>query len=340
MKLSEKNLLSMPYHQHIQPLMQMSIQMLIQSLVQSLIQVLALTLLVSKFAYAESSLVNVETTKDATSNIVIAKNLSQIPLTLTLNLSSSTNITSSTSWPIIRLLQAGETAELVRVSAADNSQAYAFQYLYRYQIGQPNVQAAPGAKYLVPFISTKAFQVMQAADGPIFSHHDIAAKNAIDIPMPIGTTVIASRGGYVIENVNQFSDNGQATSDFLSKANYICILHDDGTWAIYVHLKQFSSRVAIGQKIAAGMPIALSGNSGFSTEPHLHFALQKNENGNTVSFPIQFWGESTGVVIPRYHSWLTSAGVLPSRPKTKHSAKECTENAMIDETTLRCMRGQ
>ena len=253
------------------------------------ILILILTLFYLPISHAESSFVHLETIKERGESIVMAKNTSQIPMTVTLNLTNSSNIASSASWPVIRLISAGETREMVRVSAANKQQAYSFYDEYYYQIGQPNAQAAPSAKYLVPFIFNRALQVSQAADGPIFSHHDVASKYAIDIPMPMGTTVVAMRSGYVIENVNTFSDNGRAMPEFADKANYISILHDDGTWALYVHLKQFSSRVAVGQKITAGTPIALSGHSGFSTEPHLHFALQKNANGTIVSFPIQCW---------------------------------------------------
>jgi len=289
-------------------------------------------------AIAEASLINVETIKDGETNIVIANNLSQIPITVTVTLTSATNIASSVNWPIIRLLRGGETAELVRVTPDNKQQRYAFAYQYEYMIGQPNVQATPGAKYLVPFVFDRALQISQASDGPIFSHHDVGSKNAIDIPMPIGTPVIATRSGTVIQNINQFSDNGQATTAFLTKANSISILHDDGTWAQYLHLKQFSSRVSVGQKVTAGMPIALSGNSGFSSEPHLHFVLQKNENGTIVSLPIKFWTTENSVVIPRYRSWLTPGQAIPAKSKMQRTVKDCSVDAVIDEATLHCMQ--
>src|SRR5450830_990758 len=127
-------------------------------------------------AIAEASLINVETIKDGETNIVIANNLSQIPITVTVTLTSATNIASSVNWPIIRLLRGGETAELVRVTPDNKQQRYAFAYQYEYMIGQPNVQATPGAKYLVPFVFDRALQISQASDGPIFSHHDVGRE--------------------------------------------------------------------------------------------------------------------------------------------------------------------
>ncbi|MFZ6689789.1 M23 family metallopeptidase [Undibacterium sp. SXout11W] len=299
-------------------------------------------LLMPQISGAETPLINVETVKGENADTVIAKNLSQIPITVTLTLTSANNIVSSTSWPITRLIPAGETLELVEVSAADKRQEYFFYFKYEYLIGQPNAQAKPSATYLLPFKSDRIFQVSQASDGPIFSHHELESKYAIDILMPIGTTVAAARNGIVIENVNQFPDNGNAESEYKDKANFIKILHDDGTWSLYLHLQQFSSQVAVGQKVMAGAAIALSGNSGFSTEPHLHFALQANENGNIVSLPIRFKNPKNGTITPAYHSWLSTgvndANSTPSS-KAKRSVKKCSQDGVLDDAALQCMKG-
>jgi len=165
-------------------------------------------------------------------------------------------------------------------------------------------------KYRLPFISEQPVFVGQAPDGPIFSHSAVSNKNAIDLVMPIGTPIVAARSGYIVENIKHFADSGQAKPEFMDKANLVRILHDDGTWADYAHLKQYSSHVSPGQRIEAGMVIGLSGNSGFSTEPHLHFQLQKNTNGVIVSLPIEFGHPVKGKITPRYHTWLASEKIL------------------------------
>ena len=299
-------------------------------------------ILIPHLSEAETTLLNIETVKGENVDTVIAKNLSQIPITVTLTLTSENNIVSSTHWPITRLIPAGETLELVTVSAADKQQVYSFYFKYEYLIGQPNAQPKASATYILPFISERAFQVSQASDGPIFSHLDLASKYAIDILMPIGTPVVATRSGVVIENVNQFADDGKAAPEYKDKANYIRILHDDGTWSVYLHLKQFSSQVAVGQKVTAGTTIALSGNSGFSTEPHLHFALQKNEDGNIISFPIEFKNSKKITVTPAYHTWLsTGANDATTRHSSKanRSVKKCSPDGVIDDAALQCMKG-
>jgi hypothetical protein len=56
--------------------------------------------------------------------------------------------------------------------------------------------------------------------------------------------------------------------------NHVVVAHDDGTYTTYAHLKRGSLRVDPGQRVEAGQAIAACGNSGNSTEPHLHFQVQ------------------------------------------------------------------
>jgi murein DD-endopeptidase MepM/ murein hydrolase activator NlpD len=67
------------------------------------------------------------------------------------------------------------------------------------------------------------------------------------------------------------------------------IQHSDGTIGNYAHLLKHGVRVSVGQKIAAGAVIGLSGNTGFSSGPHLHFSVFKTKDGRErESIPIRF----------------------------------------------------
>ena len=101
------------------------------------------------------------------------------------------------------------------------------------------------------------------------------AVYAVDFALPDGTAVYAAREGTVI-NVRHDSFRGSAPAAMADQANLIEILHDDGTIAVYGHLQWDSIRVRIGQRVALGEYIADSGNTGFSTGPHLHFAVWRN----------------------------------------------------------------
>jgi len=72
-------------------------------------------------------------------------------------------------------------------------------------------------------------------------------------------------------------------------ANYIVILHDDGTTGEYYHLSRDGALVTAGDRVEAGDRIGLSGNTGHTTMPHLHFAVYRaGAWGRTQSLPVRF----------------------------------------------------
>jgi murein DD-endopeptidase MepM/ murein hydrolase activator NlpD len=67
--------------------------------------------------------------------------------------------------------------------------------------------------------------------------------------------------------------------------NFVRVLHDDGTMGVYLHLKQGSVSVE-GQRVMVGSALALSGNTGNSSGPHLHFVVQRNTGRGWCRFRI------------------------------------------------------
>ena len=153
------------------------------------------------------------------------------------------------------------------------------------------VEVAPG--YRLPYPDTpEGFLLLQGVGGN-FSHR---GRNtwSFDWAMPEGTPVLAARGG-TVEHVEM--DHGNQGGPLrLRKANLLKIRHDDGTLGVYAHLSQDSARVREGDRVAVGTPIAASGNTGFSTEPHLHF---HTEDAEGRSIPISFFDCPEGNHIPR-----------------------------------------
>ena len=83
----------------------------------------------------------------------------------------------------------------------------------------------------------------------------------------------------------------RAKPEFLEyrRTNFVIVLHDDGTLGEYMHLAPSGVRVTIGQRVDRGDELALSGNTGFSSTPHLHFQVMTaaRDGISALSFPFQ-----------------------------------------------------
>jgi len=123
-------------------------------------------------------------------------------------------------------------------------------------------------EYYLPFQKGESYFLSQGYNGSL-THKN---KNQLDFKMPIGTEIVAVRNGMVIKVVA--AHDKQCVLQTCEKYNnYIYVYHNDGTIAEYVHIKKGSARVKVGDFVKQGQVIADSGNVGWSTGPHLHFAV-------------------------------------------------------------------
>jgi len=121
------------------------------------------------------------------------------------------------------------------------------------------------SSYVLPYPVGSSYEVVQGycGSGPWSSHNN---RFALDFGMSIGDPVTASRGGTVVYVIDEFDDSGLNDD---SKLNSLVIQHEDGTAALYAHLRQGSATVAAGTWAVTGEVIARSGNSGFTdNRPH------------------------------------------------------------------------
>jgi murein DD-endopeptidase MepM/ murein hydrolase activator NlpD len=162
-----------------------------------------------------------------------------------------------------------------------------FSYSITTNMGNPNSIIDTNFVYMLPYeVGTKHF-VMQGYNGR-FSHRK---QFALDFKMKVGTPIHAARGGIVIE-LKEDSDKRGRKPEFAQYANFVNILHNDGSIAIYFHLQKDGALVNVGDTVKIGQKIALSGNTGWSTGPHLHFAVKKpTKNGALVTIPTLFAGK-------------------------------------------------
>ncbi len=124
-------------------------------------------------------------------------------------------------------------------------------------------------EYLLPYGQKASYKVLQGYNGP-WGHEGHSAF-AYDFQMPIGTPVHAARSGKVVHLEDSHSDSTRKAGE----ENVVIIRHDDGTYARYYHLTQKGVRVVIGDDVKQGQLIGLSGDSGASAGPHLHFDVTK-----------------------------------------------------------------
>lgn len=138
-------------------------------------------------------------------------------------------------------------------------------------------------------LQTRHARVEQGYGGG-YSHRDTENRRAVDFAADIGTPVLAARAGIVMQVETGFERAGLNAEADIGRANIIRILHNDGTMALYAHLKREGVLVRVGQRVRKGEVIGLSGNTGYSAGPHLHFAVQVNRGMSLESIPFRMFG--------------------------------------------------
>ena len=159
------------------------------------------------------------------------------------------------------------------------------KFRYRWARGAPNPDIKT-TDYHFPVSSKRSHKITQSFNGK-FSHSKRPSKHAVDIAMSVGTYISAARAGTVIWVKDDYHMGGKRTY-FLDKANYVKVLHDDGSYAVYAHILLGTALVKPGDKVNVGDLLARSGSSGYSTGPHLHFVIRKNVGLKSVSLPFKF----------------------------------------------------
>ena len=151
--------------------------------------------------------------------------------------------------------------------------------------------------YRLPYGEGESFPIIQGY-GAKLSHRG-AERFTVDFGMPTGTVVRAARDGVVVL-VEDSHDGGCAREDCGDQANFVVLLHPDGTTGEYFHLERGSALVRVGEGVERGQALARSGNTGFSTTPHLHFGVYRTgRDGHTDSLAVRFATRSGVVTAPR-----------------------------------------
>jgi len=122
--------------------------------------------------------------------------------------------------------------------------------------------------YALPFEEDEAYWLIQG----YFSHFSHRERAALDFKMKRGTTICAAREGVVIR-VKEDGDRGGLNKKYRPYGNNIVIQHPDGSRAGYWHLQKDGALVNVGDTVQKGQVIGLSGKTGYTALPHLHFLV-------------------------------------------------------------------
>lgn len=134
-----------------------------------------------------------------------------------------------------------------------------------------NVSVLPVKRPGVFGFPVRSVTMTQDYGGTAFAQRAYKSKfhNGVDFRASIGTPILASLGGKIRAVDN--NDIGTSRWQKFQYGRYILIEHDNGISSLYAHLSK--AIVSPGQIVEAGEVIGYSGNTGYSTGPHLHFTL-------------------------------------------------------------------
>ena len=217
---------------------------------------------------------------------VIAGNPLPGPVQVRLSRRGGAQLHAVPALPLEAVLAAGSVRSVARLYRTGTATMGALDLDLAQVPGDPRARPQD-FPYRLPFRGVPV-RVDQGANGR-YSHHDDANRHALDFALAEGTAVLAARAGVVMEIIDDDPRGGHS----------LRILHDDGSMAVYAHLQHGSIPLRVGEPVAQGQRIARSGNTGTSTAPHLHFAVQVNAGMHLRSIPFRMFADAGELKLPR-----------------------------------------
>ena len=137
---------------------------------------------------------------------------------------------------------------------------------------------APGSKVLAsPLDSIKITQNFGDTEFALRGAYKGKGHNGVDFRAAPGTSVRS-----VLSGVVTATGNTDAVAGCYSYGKWILVKHNNGLSSLYAHLSHVSAER--GDQVLTGQIIGYSGNTGFSTGPHLHLGLFVTEGVRVVRF--------------------------------------------------------
>lgn len=248
---------------------------------------------------------------------LIARNRGPAPVSVRLALSTADNVSSTQPLPVYAVVRPDSEVLLLQIRPTHPGRGLRYSTQATFSIGNFHAIPDPRATYRLPFANGRSFVISQAPGGPLTTHTADDSEHAVDFTMPENTPVVAARDGVVIE-AEAANRYGGRDPVLLAMANYVRILHADETVATYAHLAPGGVRARPGDRVSAGTVIGLSGATGYTSGPHLHFVVQKlvrrNDGFAMVSLPFRFFvGDPPHVFAPKFRHLATADYATPGK---------------------------
>jgi len=212
------------------------------------------------------------------------------------------NMSSTVKFPFTVETTGQSRILLAVVTPVDSTKEWGYTWNADWKYGH-RLSAAPAESYIysLPYRGGQRL-VVQGANGTFSHYAGSQNEQALDFAMPIGTPVYPARPGVVVAIRTDCTVGGPDVR-LKKDGNYLVIRHSDGTYAEYLHLETDGVLVHLGDQVTTNQPVALSGNTGFTSTPHLHFEVFYTIDGITrKSLPVVFHG-SAGTILVQQGSY-------------------------------------
>jgi murein DD-endopeptidase MepM/ murein hydrolase activator NlpD len=253
--------------------------------------------------------------------VIEVENRFNVPIGIRIDFTQLVNVSPYPPAPVRAVVPAGRSRQIVKLTVLSQRAPARFPFNWSFTYGDPMARHHSSARYRLPFGGREKRVLTQGQNGK-FTHSGTSAYS-YDFGMPIGTPILAARRGRVVEVNDGYTKSG-VSPEFLDKANAVTILHADGTFATYAHLDP-GAGVRAGMLVNVGEAIGFSGDTGFSTGPHLHFSVWKATLEGGTTLPIRFYSPEAragfipttgGAYMPTCHEQgiPCAVGAMPARP--------------------------
>jgi murein DD-endopeptidase MepM/ murein hydrolase activator NlpD len=176
------------------------------------------------------------------------------PIEVMLHFTRAVNVQGDPPLPARATVPARGSVLVARLQTVNPGQGGEFELRLDGIPGDPSARPLDVA-YRVPLVQPR--NRIDQGFGGTFSHSDPQNRYAIDFACDEGTPVVAARGGVVMQVESDFEKAGLDREKYGGRANFVRVLHDDGTMGLYAHLKPEGVLVRVGQRVRQGQRIYL-----------------------------------------------------------------------------------